>query len=277
MKKIKLSGPAFIILAAVFWGMQGLFSKMNTWGTLSLIAVRSMFSTLALGILRRDFRPKFTKGNIIAAVSVCITASTFIAATKLTTAANAVILQYTMTVYILLFEWLFLKKRPKGLDIGAFLLLILGIILCMAGNMGKGRLSGDILGLVSALSFSVVYLAKRMEGTSAVHYSYMGCALMMIFTVAIPFDPLFDFQPVNIISAAGMGLCVGIGYYCFGRGLDSGMKAVHAAVLSYIEPVLNPLLVLLVVGEKPTWVSFLGFFVVLVTVIIYNVLEGGKE
>lgn len=88
--------------------------------------------------------------------------------------------------------------------------------------------------------------------------------------LCIPFDSAFSFGVPGILSAASMGLAVGLGYAFFSRGMKEDVQPTAAAIISNIEPVANPVWVFLFLGERPSAVSLLGFFMVLIAVTLYS-------
>ncbi|MBR2471168.1 MAG: EamA family transporter [Clostridia bacterium] len=119
-------------------------------------------------------------------------------------------------------------------------------------------------------------LAEKTPGSDVLSYTYQG-SLLCLLLCYIPFDSAFVLDLPNVLSAASMGLCVGLGYICFAKGFSLDIDPVKASVVSYVEPVLNPIWVMLFIGEKVTVWSAAGIVLVLATAIYYSVINSKKQ
>src|SRR5512142_2711705 len=106
----------FLVLAATLWSTGGVMIKAISWGPVAILGGRSIFSTLLLLVYLRRFPIHWTRWKIAATIGHILTAFLFVTATKLTTAANAIFLQYTAPVYIILLGAWFLKEHPSRND-----------------------------------------------------------------------------------------------------------------------------------------------------------------
>jgi len=264
-------GVAMIAAAALLWSLQGVLGKANPWGSFSLVGVRAVFASVVLGLLRRDFRLPKRPVDWLAGGFVALTALLFLVANNLTSASNAIILQYTMPLFVMLFGLVFLKKKPARSELIVSLFVLAGVFLCVSGSAGGGNLTGDILALASAVTYAGVFSAGKLLGADAKEYSYAGNLLCILFLLFIPFDPDFSFGAPGLLSAASMGVSVGLGYAFFSWGMKENVQPTAAAIVSNIEPVANPIWVFLFLGERPGPLSLIGFFVVLIAVTIYGI------
>ena len=128
MNKRRL-GTAQVALAAVLWSFGGVLCKWIPWGSLSLHGLRTVFAALFLMLLRRGWRVKLTKGTCLGALGTMLTSLLYISAAKLTTAANAIVLQFTSPVFIVIFSALFFHKKIRRADLAAVLFTLFGILL----------------------------------------------------------------------------------------------------------------------------------------------------
>jgi len=263
----------WVFFAAVFWSFQGVLGKLNTWNPISMTAIRAVFATLAIGGFRQDLRPSKEKINWVAAIFVAITGLLFMCANRYTTAANAVVLQYIMPVFVIVMSWLLWRQVPKKVDVVCSVLMLSGVVLCFLGGLDTGNLLGNIFAVLSAASYAGVYLASRMKNCDVQSYAYQGCLLSCLLLCYIPFDRNFTFSWTSLLSVGAMGLCVGVGYVCFAKGLFQNTNPTKASLIAYIEPVLNPLWVSLFAHEQMTLTAVIGMAVVLVTAIVYGILS----
>ena len=266
-----------VALAGVCWSFAGVLSRFTPWSAFSLAGFRSVIAILLLGAIRKSFRPRNTLWNWVGAVGVAATSTLFMIANKLTSAANAIVLQYAMTAIVIAVQILFFGVRPRRLDVGAALLVMLGVVLCFCQGLGRGQFLGDALAFGSAFTWAVVFLAARMPGVDSLSYAYQGNLLACLFLIYLPFDPAVAAGGLRgWIVPSAMGLCLGLGYVCFALGMKAKLSPTVAAIVSNIEPVLNPMWVLIFLGEAPGKLSLFGAAVVLITVTFYS-LRGARH
>ncbi len=273
----KPSGAACIILAALAWSFAGVLSKLAPWSAFSIIGARALFTTLVFGFKRKTFKPSFTKGNLLGAFGVAATSTLFIMANKMTSAANAIVLQYAMPVVVILGYWVLKGKKPSALDAGASLFVLLGVILCFMGGLGRGALLGDALALLSAFTYALVFFAARLPDADPSDYTYLGNLVSSLFLLYIPFDSNFVMNPTAVIAVLLMGLCLTLGYLLFTAGMKKRVHPVTASILANAEPVMNPIWAFVFLGENPGLFSLLGAALVLLSVSVYSVLKGRAE
>ena len=267
-----------VVLAGVSWSFAGVLSRFTSWSGFSLAGYRSIIAVLLLGIIRKSFRPRNTLWNWLGALGVASTSTLFMIANKLTSAANAIVLQYAMTAIVIVVQITFFRVRPRRLDVGAAALVMVGVVLCFCQGLGRGQFLGNMVAFASAFTWAMVFLAARMPGVDSLSYAYQGNLLACLFLLYMPFDPAVRASaPADWIVPTAMGLCLGLGYVFFARGMHSQLSPTVAAIVANVEPVLNPLWVLIFLGEAPGMLSFLGAAVVLVTVTVYSLRGANKS
>ena len=271
-------GLVFVFIAAVLFSLGGLGVKVIPWKGMSISSFRSLLAVVVLVIFARAIRHplRLTKGVIFGAAAVCLNSMCFTVATKLTTAANAILLEFTSPIFVILFLWLVFHERPKGLDIIACLLVFGGIGCFVLDGLGQGNLPGDILGIIAGMGYAWVFLVNRLPGGDALFSSILGQS----FSVVIGLPSLVretDFSAPTMLWAVAMGVFqLGLAYVFLTTGLQSA-PPVPASLVAGIEPILNPVLVALVVGETLSGWAILGGIVVFVTVMVYNVIAARRE
>ena len=261
-----------VVLAGVCWSFAGVLSRFTPWSGFSLAGFRSVIAVLLLGAIRKSFRPRNTLWNWLGALGVASTSTLFMIANKLTSAANAIVLQYAMTAIVIVVQILIFRARPRKADIRAAVLVMVGVVLCFCQGLGRGQFLGDAVAFGSAFTWAAVFLAARMPGVDSLSYTYQGNLLACLFLVCMPSDPAVAAAgPVGFIVPAAMGLCLGLGYVFFALGMKAKLSPTVAAIVANIEPVLNPMWVLIFLGEAPGVLSFLGAAVVLITATVYSI------
>lgn len=278
LKGKSAKGVVLITLAALFWSFAGVLGKFTPWSALSLAGYRSLFAVVMLGIARKRFTPDNNRFTWLGAVGVAGTSLLFMFANKLTSSANAIVLQYAMTAIVIVAQILIFKMKPRRFDIIAAVLVMAGVVLCFCQSLGEGRFLGDLLAIASAVTWATVFLAVRMPGVDALSYPFQGNLIGCVFTVNMLFDKgIAQGGATGWIVASAMGICLGLGYTFFALGMKEQIPPTVAAVVSNIEPVLNPLWVLIFLGEDPGLFSVLGCAVVLITVTVYSIKTGKNQ
>jgi drug/metabolite transporter (DMT)-like permease len=119
----------YLALAAILWSTSGLFVKILDWQPISILAGRSFFASIVFLIYLRRIPTRFSMWQLLAAAMFILTQFLFITSTKLTTAANAIFLQYTMPIYVVLLAYWFLGEKPTRTDWLSMLVIFIGLTL----------------------------------------------------------------------------------------------------------------------------------------------------
>jgi len=263
-------GLLFCALAALFWSGSGVLGKYTTWSGIATAGGRSLFALIIMAIARGGIKVKLTKGNITGALGVALTSVLFMAANKLTTAANAIVIQYAMTAFVIIFCWVFYREKPNARTVICTAFVMGGVFLCSLDGMGGGKMLGNIFALITAVTFALVFFCSRMEGANAQDYSFLGVAVCVPLLIYGFWDEGCTFTLPNVLSQIGMGVCLAGGYTFMSIGMRYA-SPVSAAITANIEPILNPLWVFLFLGERPAPIALIGAAVVLITVTVYSI------
>ncbi len=271
-------GLIFVSIAAVLFSLGGLGVKMIPWKGLSIASFRSLLAVIVLLLFARAIHHplKLTRGVVFGAAAVCCNSVFFTLATKLTTAANAILLEFTSPIFVILFLWLVFHEKPKRLDLIACVFVFTGIGFFVLDGLGQGNLPGNILAIFAGMGYAWVFLMNRLPGGDALFSTILG----QCFSVVLGLPSLVretDLTPPTLFWAVTMGVFqLGLAYVFLTTGLRSA-PPVPASLVAGIEPVLNPILVALVVGEALSGWSILGGIIVFVTVMVYNVVMARKD
>ncbi len=264
-------GSIYIFIAATLWSFGGLLGKAIPLNGLSIAILRGGISALTIALYRKTFRVHLSKSVLIAAIALSLTTLFYMMANKLTTAANAILLQYTSPVYIIFFAWLMYKQKPKRLDIYALIGVFIGMFIFFSRELSSGHLLGDLLGLASGVAFAGVFFANKLPNANPVDAVYLGNVLTFFLLPLVFFDQnlsSMDLQSISLLLIMGV-FQLGIAYILFSIGI-SKVSATSANIIATIEPVLNPIWVFIFLNEVPNPIALLGGCIVLITVLIYN-------
>ena len=266
-------GFYLVFVAALLLSIGGLCIKMIPWQPLSINSFRSIIALAILipfaKITRVPFR--LTPGVLAGAGAVWGATTLYTVATKLTTAGNAVLLQFTAPMFVILFMWLVFRERPRRLDIVACLCIFGGVVCFFLDSLGSGRFVGDVIAVLSGICYAWVFMMQRLPGGSPLWSTILGQALGAV--VGLPsLVQETQFDGTSLLFGALLGVFqLGLAYAFLTTGLKYA-KPITASLVTGIEPVLNPILVALVVGETLSPLALVGGAVVFLSVMIYNLL-----
>ncbi len=257
----------FLALAAVLWSTGGVLIKYVTWSPMAIAGVRSLVATVVIWFAFRKERLDFSKVEWAGAAAYCATVTLFVTATKLTTAANAILLQYTAPVYVaLLSGWLLSEKvtRRDWITTGC---VFAGMIFFFIDKVSVGGMLGNVIAVASGISFALLALFARMQKEKGPFGSVL-LGNLMTFVISIPFLPGSSLNAFDIVAMLFLGVFqLGLGYVIYTLAIRH-VKALEATLITSIEPILNPLWVFIFLGEAPGLYSLVGGGIVLGAVIV---------
>lgn len=271
-------GTLCCFFAAVLYSIGGLCIKVIPWNGLSINGARNMIALMVVGsyLLLTCHKPRLNRWILLGAVSVCGTNVFYTVANKMTTAANAIVLQFTAPIFVILIGILVLGRRPTRLDIGACVLVLLGVLCFFVDGLEVGGMAGNVVALISGLCYAGVFLLNDLPSSDPISSIFWGDIISV--TVGLPFLVReTTFTPIAITSVVILGAFqVGLAYVLLTIGLRT-TPAVTAALVSGIEPVMNPILVAIFYHETIGPLSLAGAVVVIGSVVGYNVLRARQE
>lgn len=267
-------GTLFVFLAAVLYSIGGLCMKWIPWSGVAINGGRTAIALVVIGIylLLTKHPLKMNRWIFVGALSVFGSNLLFSVANKMTTAANAIVLQFTVPIFVMLFSALFLKKRPTKLDLIACVVIFGGIIFFFADSLTMGGGLGNLLALLSGITYAGIFMLNDMPKADAISSVFWGDVISAV--VGIPFILReTDFSTGPMMSLLVLGVFqVAVAYILLTIGLQT-TPSVTASLVSGIEPVLNPVLVAIFYGEEIGVFALIGAFIVIVGVVVYNILK----
>ena len=261
-----------MVTTAVLWSLGGLLIKMVNCHPLAISGLRSAIACIFLLMLVK--RPRFTLSfpQIAGALSFSATVITFVLATRLTTAANAILLQYSAPIYVSLLGIWLLKERVRPLDVATLVLVLAGLVLFFLDELSGSGLLGNVFGLIAGISFACFFIFTRMDKSGPVIETIL-LGNMVTALVGVPFVFAGPPDATGWIVLVLLGVVqLGIPYVIYSIAIRS-VTALEAILTCTLEPVLNPLWVLLVMGEMPGPWALAGGLIVLLSVTARNVLS----
>jgi drug/metabolite transporter, DME family len=266
MRGAARAGVLLIVGAALLWSLGGVGIKSVPEPPLKIAFFRSLAAAVTLFAIFRPRRVRITPAFALAVFSYAICLITFVTATKWTTAANAIFLQYSGAIWVLLLSPIVLKEKLHGREAAAIVAALGGMALFFVGDFDTRGMAGNLVAIVSSLFFASLVLTLRLErgvaAEAAVTWGNVAAAAMLL-----PFvwsDLSIAPRSLAIVSFLGV-FQIGAAYALFVRGLRY-VTATQASLIGMLEPVANPVWVLLLVGERPHAAAVAGALIVLAAI-----------
>lgn len=255
----------FVLLAAILWSSGGLLIKSVTWHPLAIAGARSAIAAVIVAYAFRKEPIRWSGTMFLGACSYAGIVLLFVVATKLTTAANAIFLQYTAPVYVaLLGGWLLGEKTTKA-DWVTIVIVFSGMGLFFLDKVSAGNLMGNALAIASGISFAIFVICMRKQQDNQPFASVL-IGNIITFLVGLPFIP---FQSVDVLNGGAVLLLgvfqLGIPYVLYTKAIQQ-VSALEAIMIPVVEPVLNPIWVFFLLGEQPGWWAIVGGIIILTAV-----------
>lgn len=252
-----MRGRLLVLAAALLWSLAGVFIKFLEVPPLTIVFYRSLFAALVFTPFLR--RGALLKGSIVvSAVTYTAAISAFVSANKLTTAANAIVLQYTAPIFVFVFSRLVLGEAISKLNGFALVVSMIGIGVISLDSAGAPEMTGVLLAILSGVLFAAYMInLRRTRAVSLVYLTWINnvvCTLLLFGVVKSELTLSLNEMLILMIMGA---VQLGLPYFLFSKGLQT-ISLQEASLIALIEPVLNPIWVALVVGEIPSSATIAG-------------------
>lgn len=270
-------GLVAVVLAAILWSTGGVLIKLLSLPPYTILGLRALFSAALFAMLFRESVLKFSWNILLVAAFNAALVTTYVVSMKLTTAANAIFLQYTAPVYLILLEPLLFRFKLQRINILTVVVCLCGMALFFMGDLEIGDMRGNLLALASGVFLAGMMLAQRFNQPA--HHEaaiFQGNLLVaLIFMPAVLQGPAP--APVEWGMLAFLGLIqLGLGYALFTYGLKR-VPAFESSLLAMLEPILNPIWVLVGYGERPSFTALLGGAVIVGMLIVRVIIIEGRR
>lgn len=277
-KKENNIGRLLIAATAVLWGLAGVCVKSIEWSSMSLMAARSLISLIMIFAVKRSLKVRFTKTNILGALMMSATGILYVMSIKMTTAGTAIVLQYIAPILVFLFAVIFQHRKAKLSEALITLAVFGGIVLSFADSLDPTHVVGNLLGLLSGVTFAGQIIVMNHEDSDSDDCMVMSNAISFLFCVPfLFFDNNLIFDAKNIIWVLILGVFqYGLANILFSRGIKKVDKVEGSLILT-IEPIFNPIPVAIFCGEKMGPLAIIGFIIVIVFVSLYGLLPTIEE
>ena len=270
-------GPLMMLIASILFATGGILCKLIPWSPLAINGVRNLLGGLLIGVylLATHHKLKFNFKILIGAICMCGVTTLFIVANKLTTAANAIVLQYTAPIWIILLSALILKKKPRAREIITILVVLVGIVLFFIDGIGAGNTWGNVAAVIAGVFYAGLFLLNSLPGADALSALFIGqLGTGIIFTPLVFRET--DFSAVPLIAVVALGIFqVGLAYIFFNLG-TSYTSPVTASIINGVEPILSSVLVAVFWGEMLSPLALAGAIIVIAAILTYNIISARR-
>ncbi len=256
-------GRLLILFTGVLWSLGGVFIKSLDLPPVVIAFYRSIFASLLFSLFVTRSGWRLGVPLLVSVASYTATMSFFVWANKLTTAANAIVLQYTAPIFVFLFIRLWFHEPISRSNLLTLFLGMVGVTIIFSESRGQQDLQGVTVALFSGIVFSIYMVNLRfLKGINPLALTFVNnlvCSLALLPLAVTQLALSTD----QILALAAMGVVqLGIPYFLFSKGLET-ISLQEASLIVLVEPVLNPVWVVLIVGEVPSGATLVGGGVIL--------------
>ena len=268
-----------MLVCATLWSIAGIFIKLIPWNGFAISGFRSLVAGTVIAIFMLITRRRFvfSRKTLLAGVLSACVYTCFVCSNKLTTAANAIVLQFTCPVFIVVFTALIQKTRIRRQDMLVVIFTLLGIALCFLDQLRPGYMLGNLVAVAAGMFMAGMFMAV---GDLEADQRYSGVLIgqALTFLIGLPFiiatRPVFTMTATLSILALGI-FQLGISYILYVKS-SKYCPPLACCLLSAVEPMLNPVWVAIFDGERPGLLALIGAVVVVVSVTLWCVFGQKK-
>ncbi len=276
------------MLAVLLWSTGGVFIKFTTLDAFTVNFGRSLLAAITVAIFTYRKGLKLDKFTLLSSFFYAGTLTCFVYANKNTTAANAIFLQYTAPIYILILAPFILKEKFRASD-------LITVIVCLAGmslffletpnaenNLANNIFLGNIAALVSGVFFGLYFILLRhprsLQKNPALSVFYGNIIIVILMLPLIFNNPPPAIFSNDILAILFLGIFqIGIAYILFTKGVSEGVRSLDASIIGFIEPLLNPIWVFLFIGETPSKWAIIGGIVIIFAVAAHTLRQNRQR
>ncbi len=267
-----------MLLCAALWSIAGIFIKLLPWSGFAVASLRSLIAGLCIALYMAAKRIPFAfnRRTLIAGVLAGSVYVCFATANKLTTAANAIVLQFTSPAFIVIFSSLRRRTAPRGADLAVVLTVLGGIALFFFDQLGPSTVLGNLVAILAGMFMAGMYVSVG-ELDAQDRFSAIVIGQAFAFLVGLPAVIVTRpaFSTLSVLSILALGVFqLGLSYILYVKA-SAACPPLACALLGALEPLLNPVWVLLFNGERPGPFALIGGVIVIAAVTLWCIF--GKE
>lgn len=277
----KKTAMLLMVICAILWSMGGIFIKLISWSPLMIAGTRSLIAAVVLGIfmIYKKIPFKLCKYSIGAGIGLSVDCLLFVISNKLTTAANAIVLQYTAPIFILIITAVFFKQKLKKKEIITVTITMIGIVLFFFDQLSPGNILGNLCAIVAGIFMALMFVmvgqggnddSIRMSGILIAHClsALIGIPTGIVGTVSVNGMEIFYILILGVFQ-------LGIPYVLYAIA-SKDCPPLACSLIGMLEPLLNPVWVAIFVGEMPGVFALIGAAII-ISVVTWWCVTGERE
>jgi drug/metabolite transporter, DME family len=276
----------YLLAAAVLFSTGGVVIKGSTLTPWQIASFRSAVAAVCLYVFARSARRSLSWRLLPAGVPYALTLITFVLATRYTTSANAIFLESTAPLYLIVIGPLLLRERLRATDLAVIAAVAVGMALLFAGEEQPNSTApspalGNAIAAASGVFWALTITSLRWFGRAEESFSSSGGAVIvgnaLAALFAMPFAvPVISVSAGDVLLLLYLGIVqIGLAYLCLSRGLQR-VPAFEASTILLAEPVLNPIWTWLILGERPAGLAIAGGVVILAATLMNGWWHSGR-
>lgn len=267
-----------MLVCATLWSIAGILMKLLPWTGFTVAGMRGLIAgiTIAVYMAAQRYRFIINKKTLLAGIISALLYTCFAVSNKMTTAANAIVLQFTSPVFILVFSALLFKTKFKRADILVVLFTLIGITLTFMDKLEGGYIAGNFVAIAAGMFMAGMYICV---GELETEQRYSGIVLGQFFTFLIGLPSIITSKPEFTVTAAAAIITLGvfqlgISYILYIKS-SKYCPPLACCLLGAVEPLLNPVWVMIFDGETPGILALIGGITVIISVTMWCIF--GKD
>lgn len=281
MQTSKTSPVYFVLSAVLLWSTGGVLIKLTEFDSFAVNLGRSAFAAIVVAAFTYRKGLKLDLFTFFTSFLYAGTLSAFVYATKNTTAANAIFLQYTAPVYIMLLSPFILGDKFRFQDLGTVAACLVGMSLFFVqapaadARFALNPFAGNVAGLISGVFFGLYFIFLRhprsLKGNPAVSVFYGNILVVLMMAPFVIQNPPATISLIDGAAIVFLGVFqIGFAYLLFTYGVAGGVRSLDASIIGFLEPLFNPVWVFVFLGERPSGWALLGGAVIIAAVAIHS-------
>lgn len=264
----------YMVMCALLWSTAGIFFKLLPWNAMAIAGLRSLISAGVYILFMRHQKISFVinKYSILSGIFLSAVFVFFIAANKMTTSANAIVLQYSAPIFIIIFSSLIFKQKFRKADILTVLFTLGGISLFFFDELSGGYMAGNMLAILAGVFFGAMFVTTgRADDRSRSSGILLGHVITAVIGVPFAFIYPTPVTPTTVATILALGIFqLGIPYILYGMAARH-CSSLACSLISAIEPLINPVWVFLFNGETPGFFALIGGTIVISSVVAWTI------
>ncbi len=269
-----------MMICSILWSVGGIFIKLISWNPYAIAGARSFFSAITVLVFMKVTKQKirFSKKIFLSMIFLSGLFFCFVIANKLTTSANAIVLQYSSPIFILIFSYFIFREKISKEDLISVFLVMAGIVIFFIDSMGKGRTLGNLIGVFAGIFMAALFICVgKTQSEEKMSGILMGHLLTAL--IGLPFifkgDCVINTQSMIFVVILGV-VQLGIPYILMALASKS-CPPLPSCLISTIEPILNPVWVAIFYGEIPGLMAIVGGGIIIFGVTFQCISKLNKE